>query len=95
MTKSAPQNKPQSMPFIINNPSQLPYVPQQNPYINGAMANNAYGIGDTKLLNALQGSLTNIQMSQEEREQNLLNTRLHNQELRNLIERREQDRKAL
>jgi hypothetical protein len=51
VTKSPPSKQQQSIPFIINNPSHLPYTPQQNPYINGAMANNEYGIGSTKLFN--------------------------------------------
>jgi len=84
----------QSMPFIINNPSHLPYLPQQNPYINGAMANNEYGIGSTKLLNALQGSLTGIQMQQDAQNQEILNTRQHNDELRSLLGRRAEDRRA-
>ena len=90
-----PSHKPQqSMPFIINNPSHLPYLPQQNPYINGAMANNQYGIGDTKLLNALQGSMTDLKMKQESQMQELINTRQHNEELKQSLKIREQDRKA-
>lgn len=94
VTKSPPSKQQQSMPFIINNPSHLPYTPQQNPYINGAMANNAYGIGDTKLLNAIQGSLTDIQMKQDSQNQEILNTRQHNEELRSLLGRRAEDRRA-
>ena len=72
---SMPQQPQQpQQPYNINMPQQhLPQVERNNPYMTANIRDNDFGIGMSRSLNALHGSLTDIQMHQDEAIQNNIN----------------------
>ena len=91
---SMPQQTQQpQQPFIINMPQpHLPQVERNNPYINANVMDNEFGLGITRRLNAIHGSVNDLQMQGDTNEQNYLNLMRRNDELHQLILNREHER---
>ena len=87
---NAPQQPQQ--PFIINMPQpHLPAVERNNPYMTANLMDNEFGIGNTRSLNALHGSVNDMQIRQDEARQNYINLMRRHDELDNLVRNREHE----
>ena len=110
-SSNKPSSQPYQQPFIISMPQQpqqpqqpyninipqqhLPQVERNNPYMTANIRDNEFGIGMSRSLNALHGSLTDIQMHQDEARQNNINLTRRYNELDNLVRNRKREQSVL